>query len=75
VTSFAGYGMGSYCYFDQGVAIENAEAFEAPQTSGVVFSDIFTIFLSGSGGIQTIINGTGGSVSSSNQRSYLTSYS
>jgi hypothetical protein len=75
VTTFDGYGMGSYCYFDQGVAIENAEAFEAPQTSGVVFSDIFTIFLSGSGGIETIINGTGGSVSSSNQRSYLTSYS
>ncbi len=35
VTSFQGYGMGSYSFFDQGVAIENAMAFQAPDTSGV----------------------------------------
>jgi hypothetical protein len=75
VTSFAGYGMGSYCFFNQGVAIENYEAFEAPATSGVTFTDLFTIFLTGSGGIEHIINGTGNAVSSSNQRSYLASYS
>ena len=47
VTIFNGYGMGSYSYFNQGVAIENAEAFEAPATSGVVFNDILTVFLNG----------------------------
>jgi hypothetical protein len=35
VTSFTGYGMGSYSYFDQAVNIENAMAFQAPETSGV----------------------------------------
>jgi hypothetical protein len=65
VTSFTGYGMGSYSYFDQGVAIENAMAFQAPDTSGVVFHDLLTVFLSGSGGIESVINGTGEAVSSS----------
>jgi hypothetical protein len=65
VTSFTGYGMGSYSYFDQGVSIENAEAFQAPDTSGVVFNDILTVFLNGSGGIESVINGTGAAVDSS----------
>ena len=65
VTSFTGYGMGSYSYFDQGVAIENAMAFQAPDTSGVVFHDLLTVFLNGSGGIESVINGTGAAVSSS----------
>jgi hypothetical protein len=65
VTSFQGYGMGSYSYFDQGVAIENAMAFQAPDTSGVQFHDLLTVFLNGSGGISSVINGTGAAVSSS----------
>jgi hypothetical protein len=64
VTTFTGYGMGSYSYFSQGVAIENAMGFQAPQTSGVKFNDIFTMFLNGSGGIESVINGTGAAVSS-----------
>jgi len=65
VTTFNGYGMGSYSYFDQGVAIENAMAFQAPQTSGVQFNDILTVFLNGTGGIESVINGTGAAVSPS----------
>ncbi|HEY4020869.1 MAG TPA: discoidin domain-containing protein [Pseudonocardiaceae bacterium] len=65
VTSFQGYGMGSYSYFDQGVNIENAMAFQAPNTSGVQFHDLLTVFLNGSGGIQSVINGTGAAVSTS----------
>lgn len=65
VTSFTGYGMGSYSYFDQGVAIENAMAFQAPDTPGVQFNDILTVFLNGSGGIESVINGTGAAVDSS----------
>lgn len=61
VTSFTAYGLGSYCYFNQGVDILNAEAFESP-TTGVELNDIMTVFLSGSGGIERVINGTGGSV-------------
>jgi len=64
VTSFHGYGMGSYSFFNQGVNIFAANAFEAPSTlpSGS-FHDLLTIFLStaGSGGILNVINDTGGS--------------
>ena len=76
VTSFQGYGMGSYSYFDQGVNIENAMAFQAPHTSGVQFHDLLTVFLNGAGGIQSVINGTGPAVSLSNsgQPADLVSY-
>ena len=65
VTSFQGYGMGSYSFFNQGVPIENAMAFQAPDTPGVDFHDLLTVFLSGSGGIESVINGAGAAVNSS----------
>jgi hypothetical protein len=65
VTSFQGYGMGSYSYFDQGMDIHNAMAFQTPNTAGVKLHDILTVFLTGSGGIDSVINGTGAAVSTS----------
>jgi len=59
VKTFQGYGMGSYSFFNQGVDIHNSMAFQAPQTPGVQFHDILTVFLTGSGGIDSVINGTG----------------
>jgi hypothetical protein len=59
VRSFEGYGMGSYCYFDQGVSIAASAAFQIPRTAGVQLHDVLTKFLSGSGGIQRVVNGTG----------------
>jgi hypothetical protein len=64
VTTFQGYGMGSYCFFNQGVAIYAAMAFQAPDMPGVQFHDVFTVFLAGSGGINSVINGTGAAVDS-----------
>jgi len=64
VTTFNGYGMGSYSNFDLGVPIENAMAFQSPNTSGVDFHDIFTVWLNNSGGIKSVINGTGAAVAS-----------
>ncbi len=64
VTSFRGYGMGSYSFFNQGVNIYAANAFEVPVTLlPSSLNDLLTIFLSttGSGGILNVINGTGGS--------------
>jgi hypothetical protein len=64
VTSFRGYGMGSYSFFNQGVTIYAANAFEVPVTlPASSLNDLLTIFLStsGSGGILNVINGTGGS--------------
>jgi hypothetical protein len=62
VTSFTGYGMGSYCFFNQGIAIEATQAFQVPQTPGVQLNDILTRFLTGSGGIESVVNGTGAPV-------------
>jgi hypothetical protein len=46
------------------VAIQDAMAFQAPDTSGVQFHDVFTRFLNGSGSINSVINGTGAAVNS-----------
>src|SRR6266702_2995730 len=64
VTSFSGYGMGSYSFFNQGVNIYAAHAFEVPVTlPASSLHDLLTIFLStaGSGGILHVVNDTGGS--------------
>src|SRR5262249_30208215 len=69
VTSFQGSAMGSYSFFNQGVPIFAAEAFQSPTRPGVHFHDIFTIFLDathGSGGISSVINGVGGASTSAN---------
>jgi hypothetical protein len=64
VSTFQGYGLGSYSFFNQGVAIFSAMAFQAPDQPNVQFHDIFTQFLNGSGGINSVINGTGAAVDS-----------
>jgi hypothetical protein len=65
VTSFAGYGLGSYCFFEEGIPIESAEAFQVPTSApGVSLHDLLTVFLSGSGGIQSVVDGTGAAVAS-----------
>jgi hypothetical protein len=64
VRTFQGYGLGSYSFFNQGVDIQDAMAFQAPKTSGVQFHDVFTQFLNGSGSINSVINGTGAAVNS-----------
>jgi len=64
VTSFSGYGLGSYSFFNQGVNIYAANAFEVPTTlPPSSLNDLLTIFLStaGSGGILNVIDNTGGS--------------
>jgi hypothetical protein len=64
VRTFQGYGLGSYSFFDTGVAIQDAMSFQVPDTAGVQFHDVFTRFLNGSGGINSVINGTGAAVTS-----------
>jgi hypothetical protein len=61
---FQGYGMGSYSFFNQGVQIFSASAFEVDNTPGVQLHDLLTIFLNastGSGGIDHVVNDVGGS--------------
>jgi hypothetical protein len=65
VTRFAGYGMGSYSFFNKGVNIYAAHAFEVPTTLPTSsLHDLLTIFLDpthGSGGIRHVVNDAGGS--------------
>jgi hypothetical protein len=64
VTRFNGYGMGSYSFFNHGVDIFAANAFEVPSTlPAESMRDLLTIFLdatNGKGGILNVINGVGG---------------
>ena len=64
VTSFHGYGMGSYSFFNQHVNIFAANAFEVPATLPTgSLHDLLTIFLdavNGSGGILNVVDNTGG---------------
>ena len=70
VTSFKGYGMGSYSFFNQGVDIIAEHAFEVPATLAPgSLRDLLTIFLDpahGSGGIRHVVNDTGGSSTKAN---------
>ena len=65
--NFTGYGMGSYSYFNQGQDIHATEAFAVPTGGGTAMHDLLTVFLDGSGGIDSVVNGTGAPVSQSNQ--------
>jgi hypothetical protein len=67
VRTFQGYGMGSYVVFiDTTATLYDAEAFESPDAPGVQFQDIFGVWIAGSGGDNSIINGAGGPVTSTN---------
>ena len=67
VKSFQGYGMGSYIVFIQTSATLFAdEAFQSPDTPGVQFHGLLAVYLGGSGGDKSIINGVGGPVTSTN---------
>jgi len=64
VTSFTGYGLGSYSFFNQGLNIYAAHAFEVPASLPAgSLHDLLTIFLStaGAGGILNVVNDVGGS--------------
>jgi len=72
VKTFQGYGLGSYVVFiDTPAAVApatlyDAEAFQAPDTPGVQFHNIFGVWIAGSGGDNSVINGVGGPVTSTN---------
>jgi hypothetical protein len=75
VTTHQGWGLGSYCFFELGVPIHASHAFEVPVAPGVQFHDVLTRFLSGSGGIDNVINNVGGAVSAANPGpNYVVSY-
>jgi hypothetical protein len=67
VHTFNGYGLASYCFFNQGVPIVATEAFDVPTDQpGVHMHDVLTRFLSASGGINSVVDGVGAAVNSAN---------
>jgi len=67
VTTFNGFGMGSYVVFNQTTAtLFDDDAFQAPNRPGVQFNNVFTVWITGSGGFNSVINGTGGPNNSTN---------
>ena len=75
VCSHTAYGLGIYSYFDQGVAIYQSSAILAPNVSGVNFTHMVTVMLSGSGGISNVINNTGGATGAAGSPHDFASYS
>jgi hypothetical protein len=67
VKSFQGYGMGSYVVFIQTPAtLHVSAAFQSPATPGVQFHNVFGVWIAGSGGLDSVVNGVGGPVRSDN---------
>jgi hypothetical protein len=70
VTSFNGFGLASYSFFNRGLDIFAAHAFEVPATLPAgSLRDVLTVFLDpthGSGGILHVVNGAGGSSTKAN---------
>jgi len=65
VTSFHGVGMGSYSVFiNTPATLDDAEAFQSPNTPGVQFQNVFALWIAGPGGYSSVINGVGGPVNS-----------
>jgi len=63
VKSFAGYGLGAYCFFrDHDVTAPYG--FSTPNNQNVYMKNVFTIFLTGQGGIRHVINQEGNEVAS-----------
>ncbi|BDO43060.1 adenylyl cyclase [Cellulomonas sp. NTE-D12] len=67
VSTFTGYGMGSYIYTNVNPDIHVSHAFEVPVNDGVRLHDLLTINLSGPGTIDHVVNDTGGPVSDANK--------
>ena len=67
VKTFTSYGMGSYVVFiNTPATLHVTDAFQAPAVPGVQFNNTFGVWISGPGGIDSIVNGVGGPVTSTN---------
>jgi hypothetical protein len=74
VRAHEAWGLGVYCFFNQGVDIRADRAIEVPDRPGVRFHDMISVFLSGSGGIEHTIDDAGTATVGSFGTSTLVSY-
>jgi hypothetical protein len=75
VTSFQGFGLGIYTFFNVGPQIFLDSAIECPVNANVKFTDVVTAFLTGNGGINHIINSTGNQVANGTGLQTITTFS
>ncbi len=74
VTTFEGWGLGSYCFFNVNNTVNSARAFEAPAVAGVKWHDLLTVSLGGVGTITNVINTTGAITASNTTPSDVVSF-
>ena len=74
VTSFGGWGLGSYCFFNVNPAVNSANAFSSPSTAGVAWHDLLTVSLNNEGSITHVINTTGAATPTNTTPSDVVSY-
>ena len=73
VTSHKAYGIGVYSYFrDHDVYVDSG--IQAPNRSGVSFTNSLTVFLNGKGAINHVVNDQGNQVRAGQQLSYNCQY-
>jgi hypothetical protein len=65
VNTHEAWGLGSYCYFSANNSVVADRAFEVPNKTGVMFHNMVTVSLGGTGTISHVINNTGGPSNSS----------
>jgi hypothetical protein len=73
VTSHTGYGIGVYCNFDVNKSVILGNAIEVPTAylNGAMMHDMVTVSLGGTGTIEHIIDGEGGTVGPGNTQARL----
>jgi hypothetical protein len=74
VKTHEAWGLGVYCFFNQGVDIRADRAIEVPVAASVKFHDMVSVFLTGSGGIEHTINDAGVPEVGVFGTSYVTAY-
>jgi hypothetical protein len=74
VTSFGGWGLGSYCFFNVNPAVSAADAYSSPNTAGVAWHDLLTVSLNNQGSITHVINSTGAATPTNTTPSDVVSY-
>jgi hypothetical protein len=51
-------------FIDTSATLNVSQAFESPDTPGVQFHNVFGVWIAGSGGLDSVVNGAGGPVTS-----------
>ncbi|MGD0940014.1 MAG: malectin domain-containing carbohydrate-binding protein [Terracidiphilus sp.] len=74
VLTHAGYGLGVYSFFDQGIDIVEDSDITVPNTEGVTVTHAVAVFITGSGSTTHVVDDAGGSVQNGTQTSFLPFY-